>query len=334
MEFLYLLEKIRNPIFDFFFSLITTLGEETGFLVIAIAIFWCIDKRGGYYVLMTGFIGTVINQWLKIVFRVPRPWDLGAAEGFKAVDSAFEGAGGYSFPSGHTQNVAGTFGAIAAHFKRNYIWIFSIAAIVLVGFSRMYLGVHTPADVLASLGIALLLVLLLRPVFSTEERFNKYMPYVIVLSVVFTVAYVIFVSHLDYADYVQDITVSPNGEIHDPYASALKNGATMLGCLFGLLVVYPLDRYVIKFKTEAKWYAQIIKLVLGLGVILAIKAGLSEPHNLLVGLFTDDPDSIARVLRYFIMVVFAGAVWPMTFKFFSKMRISFLDNLFKKKNGI
>ena len=332
MEFLYLLEKIRNPVFDFLFSLITTLGEETGFLVIAIVIFWCIDKRGGYYILMTGFIGTVINQWLKIVFRVPRPWDLGAAEGFKAVDSAFEGAGGYSFPSGHTQNVAGTFGAISVYFKRNLVRIISVAAIVLVGFSRMYLGVHTPADVFTSLGIALLLILVLYPVFSTEERFNKYMPYVIIASVVFTVAYVIFVGQLDYADYVQDITISPNGEVHDPYASALKNGATMLGCLLGLLVIYPLDRYVIKFKTEAKWYAQIIKLVLGLGIVLALKLGLSAPLKLLVGLFTDNPDNIARTLRYFIMVVFAGAVWPLTFKFFSKMSVPALDNLFKKKS--
>ena len=332
MEFLYLLEKIRNPVFDFLFSLITTLGEETGFLVIAIMIFWCIDKRGGYYVLMTGFIGTVINQWLKIVCRVPRPWDLGAEHGFKAVDSAFEGAGGYSFPSGHTQNVAGTFGAISVYFKRNWVRIASIAAIALVGFSRMYLGVHTPADVITSLGIAFLLILVLYPVFSSEERFNKYMPYVIAASLVFTVAYVIFVGSLDYADYVNDITISPNGEVHDPYASALKNGATMLGCLLGLLVIYPLDRYVIKFKTEARWYAQIIKLALGLGIVLALKVGLSEPLKLLVGLFTDKPDNIARTLRYFIMVIFAGGVWPLTFNFFSKMSIPALDNLLVKKN--
>ena len=52
MDFLRLLEKIRNPFFDFFFSLITRIGEETVFLVIAILIFWCINKREGYYVLM------------------------------------------------------------------------------------------------------------------------------------------------------------------------------------------------------------------------------------------------------------------------------------------
>ena len=73
MEFLYFLEGIRNPVFDFIFSLITHLGEETLFLVLAIFVFWCVDKRGGYYVLMTGLIGTVVNQWLKLAFRIHRP---------------------------------------------------------------------------------------------------------------------------------------------------------------------------------------------------------------------------------------------------------------------
>ena len=49
MEFLNFLAGLRNPVFDFIFSLITHLGEETFFLVFAILIFWCVDKRGGYY---------------------------------------------------------------------------------------------------------------------------------------------------------------------------------------------------------------------------------------------------------------------------------------------
>ena len=120
MEFLYLLEKIRNPVSDFFFSLVTHLGEETVFLAIAIIFFWCIDKYRGYYVLMTGLLGTVINQWLKIVCRVPRPWV--KDPDFTTVKNAQAEAGGYSFPSGHTQNIAGTFGAIGATSKKRWQW--------------------------------------------------------------------------------------------------------------------------------------------------------------------------------------------------------------------
>ncbi len=325
MEFLYFLEGLRNPVFDFLFSLITHLGEETLFLVIAIFIFWCVDKRGGYYVLMTGLIGTVVNQWLKIVCRIPRPWVLGADRGFEAVESAFAEAGGYSFPSGHTQNIAGTFGSICAFFKRNALRISAIVIILLVAFSRMYLGVHTPADVIVSLGVALVLVLALYPVFSSEERFDKYMPVVVAVSVALTVAYFVFVNLLPPAEYAADITVGPDGTVHDPLGSALKNGATLLGCMLGLLVVYPIDRFVTKFDTKANWYSQLIKLALGLGGVMIIKAGLSTPLKLLVGLFTDSPDNIARAIRYFLIVVFAGAVWPLTFKFFSKLKIGFME---------
>ena len=323
MKFLYFLEGLRNPVLDFIFSLITHLGEETLFLVIAIFIFWCVDKRGGYYVLMTGLIGTVINQWLKIVCRIPRPWALDSE--FKAVESAFAEAGGYSFPSGHTQNIAGTFGTIGAYFKRKAVVITSIAIIVLVSFSRMYLGVHTPADVGVSLIVAAALVFGLYPIFSNEERFNKLMPYLVGAAVLLTLGYFIYVNCLPAEEYIKDITYGPDGTAHDPLESALKNGATLLGCMLGLLVVYPLDRFVIKFETHANWYSQIIKLVGGLGGVLLIKEGTRSLLELLVGVFTDEPVFIARCIRYFLIVVFAGAVWPLTFKFFSGLKISFME---------
>ena len=59
MEFLYLLESIRNPVFDFIFGTITHIGEETVFLVLAIFFFWCVNKREGYYILTVGLVGTV-----------------------------------------------------------------------------------------------------------------------------------------------------------------------------------------------------------------------------------------------------------------------------------
>ena len=73
MAFLRLLESLRTGAGDAFFSAITHLGDEIFFLVIAILFFWCIDKRQGYFILVTGVVGSVINQWLKILCRIPRP---------------------------------------------------------------------------------------------------------------------------------------------------------------------------------------------------------------------------------------------------------------------
>ena len=111
MHFLRLLEGIRLPALDVFFGAVTYLGDELAFMVLAFALFWCVDKRTGYYAFVAGLFGTIGNQFLKIVCRIPRPWVLDPD--FTIVESARAAATGYSFPSGHTQNAVSTFGAAA-----------------------------------------------------------------------------------------------------------------------------------------------------------------------------------------------------------------------------
>lgn len=308
MPFLHFLQSIRNPFFDWFFALITHLGEETFFLVIAILFFWCINKREGYFILITGLIGTVVNQLAKLFFRVPRPWVLDPD--FEIVESAREEATGYSFPSGHTQNIAGTYGSIAAYEPKKWKTILCTVLILLVAFSRMYLGVHTPLDVIVSLIFALGLILLFRPVFKTEESMHKLMPIVVVASVILSVGFLAYVLSLSGVSFL------------DPhnYQSGLKNACTLIGCTAALIPVYILDRKYIKFETNARWYAQIIKLVGGLLGVLAIKSGLSAPLTALFG-----NEFVARAVRYFLIVVFAGSVWPLTFKWFAGLEIGFME---------
>ncbi len=315
MKFLYLLEKIRNPFFDWLFSLITHIGEETVFLVLALVFFWCVGKREGYFMLIVGLVGTVVNQAAKLIFKIPRPWVRDPS--FTIVESARAEATGYSFPSGHTQNVAGTLGAVARYSKRAPVRIISVVIIVLVAFSRMYLGVHTPLDVCVSLAVAAALVFFLYPLFSTEERFRKFMPCVMLVSMLLSTGLVLYVF------------LMPSEGV-DPHnlASGMKNASTLFGCTMAMIPVYLIDQSYIKFETEARWYAQLLKLLIGLLGVLAIKSGLSAP---LVLLFKNE--YIARAVRYFLVVMFAGTLWPLSFKFFARLRIPALDNLFcRKKN--
>ena len=76
MELLYWFESIRFPILDEIMLLLTRFGEETLFLVAAMTMLWCVDKRKSYYLLAVGFLGLISNQFLKITFRIPRPWVL------------------------------------------------------------------------------------------------------------------------------------------------------------------------------------------------------------------------------------------------------------------
>ena len=97
MAFLHLLEAIRNPVLDVLMQGITLLGDETVFLVVALLVFWCVSKKWGYYLMSIGFVGTILNQVLKLAFRIPRPWV--RDPGFTAVEGALPGADGYSFPA-------------------------------------------------------------------------------------------------------------------------------------------------------------------------------------------------------------------------------------------
>ncbi len=301
MEFLKLLEKIRNPVFDFIFSLVTKLGEETVFMAVAIIIFWCFSKKDGYYILSVGFIGTILNQFLKLVFRIPRPWIKDPS--FTIVESARAEATGYSFPSGHTQSSVGTFGAVAYLFKQKWIRIASIVICVLVPFSRMYLGVHTPLDVFVSIGIALALIFLIKPIFDKSEENPKIM-YIffgsmlaLALALLFFVLFFPFPSDID-----------PHN-----YESGLKNACTLLGATAGLLIAYPIERKYIKFEVEAKWYVQLIKIVVGLGLVIAIKVLLKPLFLLFL------PPMVERAIRYAIIVLFASLAWPLTFKHLRKL---------------
>ena len=124
MQFLYYLESIRTPVADAVLSVITHLGSELVFMVLAVTMYWCVSKSRGLYLLSVGCFGTTVNQFLKITFRVPRPWV--KDPNFTIVESARADATGYSFPSGHTQSSVGIFGGIARWNNRSWIRIICI----------------------------------------------------------------------------------------------------------------------------------------------------------------------------------------------------------------
>ena len=299
MNFLYFLENIRVPILNDFMLAITYLGDEIAFLVVALILFWCCDKRTGYYLLSVGFLGTILNQFMKLWFRVPRPWVLD--ENFTIIEQAREGATGYSFPSGHTQSAVGTFGSIAYSFKNRGIrWLCSVA-MILVPLSRMYLGVHTPLDVAVAVVMALFFVVVLKPIVFSKNR--CVFPIFLGIMLAVSMGFLLFVEL-----YPFPANIDPHN-----MASGLKNAYTLLGSLLGLVVVYVVDEKFLHFSVRAIWWGQIIKVVSGLTLVLLVKNGLRAPLDALFG------SLVGRSVRYFLIVVVAGVVWPATFQWFGKL---------------
>ena len=242
MKVLYALESIRMPWLDTVMAAITHLGEETVFMVAALFVFWCVSKRHGYYLLAIGFAGTVLNQFLKLLFRIPRPWVLDSD--FTIVESARAQATGYSFPSGHSQNAIGTFGGIARFTRRKWVRAAAIVVAVLVPLSRMYLGVHTPLDVGVAAVIAVALVFALYPLMERSDSRHGVMGAVLAVMLALAVGYLLFVSLYPFPADVDAANL----------ASGVENAWKLLGATVGMLVGWWLDVRFIHFDTRAAAY--------------------------------------------------------------------------------
>ncbi len=302
MDFLKLLEGIRTPFLDEFFSAVTRFGEETIFIVVGLFLFWCVDKKKGYYLLSVGFVGIILNQFLKLLFRIPRPWVRDPS--FTIVESARAEATGYSFPSGHTQSAVGTFGSIGRMFRSVWVRAICVVLCLLVPLSRMYLGVHTPADVGVSFVIAAVLVFGLYPLIAYAAEKPSRMRWVLGVLTALAVVFLVFVLCFPFPS-----DIDPHN-----YESGVKNAYKMLGCMAGLWLAYEWDVRYMKFETRAVWWVQIVKFVGGLIPVLLVKSVLKEPLYALCG-----GNAAADGIRYFLLVLVAAGIWPMTFRFFTKL---------------
>ena len=305
MEVLHALSALRNPILDGFFLLVTRLGEEFLFMAVALAVFWCGNKNRGYFLLVTGFVGTIANQALKLLCRVPRPWVRDT--GFEPIAAAKKAATGYSFPSGHTQVATGLYGGIARTSKRRLVSIGGWVLALLVGFSRLWLGVHTPSDVLFSLAFGVILVLLLVPLFRAAER-KPLILYLIAGGMLLLAILNLLIA--ESASMPQNMSLL---ELHSALvniAEAQKNAWSLLGAALGLPFILFVDARYLHFDGRAKPLLQIVKVALGLFLLFLLKEGLKIPFDALFG-----ENGIKHALRYFLVVVFAGCLYPALFRF-------------------
>ena len=301
MSFLYLLEGLRTPVLDKLFGAITFLGGEVVFVALAIIIYWCVNKRNAYYIIAAGIGGTVVSQTLKIACAVPRPWV--RDPNFTIVESARADAGGYSFPSGHSQNVIVSLGGAARCVGKTWgkavLWVLA----GLVCFSRMYVGVHTPADVGVGAVLGLALVFGLWPLFQKSD--DK--PWILYL--VYGVCAALALGAVLYGE----LYPWPADVDAENLAEFQKNSYTMLGMALAVLTALPIERRYIDFDTKAPFWAQVAKCALGFAVVMGVRVGLKPPLNALF-----HGHMAANAVRYYLMVLSATLLWPLTFPWFAK----------------
>ena len=162
IEILLALQDLRASLGSGFESAVAGLSESIMMvgLVLCTFVYWSVNKKTGQFALMCFSVGNTLNQFVKNIACVYRPWILDSR--IAPASGALGGATGYSFPSGHTVMSGTTFGSIAWRVRRKLpvVAVVLVVIVLLEAFLRMFLGVHTPQDVLAALAESLLVVLL------------------------------------------------------------------------------------------------------------------------------------------------------------------------------
>lgn len=274
LDYLLFLQSLRTDWGgETFFRLISALPKSPLTAAIPAVLFWCINKPAGIFLLFNAECGRVINELIKGTFCVYRPWIKDAAI-IPAVS-----ASSWSFPSGHTQFATAIYGGFAFFYRKVApLMIIPCAAIILlVAFSRNFLGIHTPQDVLVAILFSVALMFVAEKIFKwigrdEERQFFVFIVGLITVSVVFMWLY--------FKPYPEDIL---NGKfIVDP-AVARTDAFDALGFGLAFFLGWFMELKFVDFKTKVSAKDRLWRVIIGFAVLGIIYVAIYPLLKILVG---------------------------------------------------
>ena len=290
-------------------SNLSAFGEELLLIVIMGFFYWGLNKEFGKYIGVNVLMANVWNPMLKNVVLRLRPYFVAEKNGYvikalRPVDSSKDvmdvAAQGYSFPSGHSSNAVTAYGSLAAHEKkRKWLWAIAIILPLLVGFSRVFVGVHYPTDVFAGWGIGILVVALIP--FLRKKIKNRWVFYAVLL-----------------------LTTLPGFffcKTDDYFGS--------FGMLIGFMLAEPFEERFVNFENTRNIFRCILRTIGGGIIYFGLNTVLKMPFPKEILDAGDFTAHLIRTLRYTIVIFTVIGVYPMLFKPTGKL----WDRIFRKKTA-
>lgn len=301
IQYLLLLQGLRNAtggIFDEFFNALTKFAVDV-LPYLPFIVFWCSDKKWGYRFITTMGIGEVLNGLIKLTVCAYRPWI--RSDLIEPAGDSKKAATGYSFPSGHTVKATEIYGTSLVWQKDKHRWISILCGILiaLTAFSRNFLGVHTPQDVVCGFleaSILIYVVGLAQKKIDGNEKTLDILTLVGLVAVILSILYVTLKPYpMDYVDGV--LLVDPQSMMNDFFKAA--------GELTGVLIGSYIERHYIHY--EIKFDSKSLALLSCIGALLMFAwKTLFAPAIIVAPFGAHWGNFIAR----FLMYMFALTLWP------------------------
>lgn len=306
IDILLALQEFRNGVgaclVDFMLKM-TYFGEMSTVLIIIALIYWCVNKDYGKYFLMGWNGNRVVNGFLKVTACAYRPWIRDAR--IVPDSEAIESATGYSFPSGHSMNAASLFGGgmIRKEFPKILRITFGII-LVLIAFSRNYLGVHSTQDTLTGVVVGVLVMWLTAKLIAWVDKHPEKDVLVMGVGIALSVAVAVFAAVKSYpVDY------NEAGELLVDGAKMAKDTYKGVGWCIGFFVGWVLEKRYINFSTDVPMMTRVTRLVIGLFGYYIVSLILTP---LIKGCI---PDVGGIIFTCFIQMFYVVCIFPLCMKY-------------------
>lgn len=238
-------QSAANPVLDTVFTVFTTMGLQPFYVGVIVAVYWCLNKGLARPLSLFFLFSGYANSVLKDVYNLPRPYEVDARIRAPVPETT------PSFPSGHAQAAFAFWYYLSSRVRRRWMWLLSTALILLISFSRIYLGVHFPQDIIGGWIIGFILLVLYgwvrRWKFPRKVRFSLGIK--LVLAVTVPLALLLF--------------------------HATESTAKLAGLAIGLAAGYELEQHLIRFTVLGAWWKRVLRFLAGIIPLGALYFGLA-----------------------------------------------------------
>lgn len=302
IQYLLWLQSFRDDSFGPFIEWFSLFGVRT-LLLFPVFVYWCLNKRKGLFILYAWKISQTLNSIVKLTACVYRPWVRDPR--IVPMGDSLKTAGGYSFPSGHMMMVTPIYGGLATCTKNKLLRALLVFAILLTGFARNYLGVHTPQDVVVGLLLGVLSLYAAHWVLNYLDNHSEKEGLVMLLSALFGLGTMIYITFKSYPmDYVDGkLLVDPVKMQIDAWGDA--------GGMVTFVIAWYIESRFIKFEPTGWNLKGLIICAIGLIPLYWMVWNLG---GVMTGIFGPHVGKLAsKSTMYFYFMI----VWPLVIKFFT-----------------